>query len=223
MAVSGQRLYDWWSRNPRALRLLYAVAFLGRESTFRRRSVEVLELEPGESVLELGCGPGNSFGRLREAVGPEGRVVGVDSSRGMVERAARHVEAEGWRNVGAVRGDATRLGVGADRFDAVYASMSLTAMPNPVAAVETAARCLRPDGRLSVLDARPFQPLPLRPLNLIVVPVSRATTDWDPATDVPAAVGSRFEASSVDTHNGGTIYVATGRRPLADGGSAPGP
>ena len=128
--VSGQRLYDWCSHNSWALRLLYAVAFLGRESTFRRRGVEALELEPGEAVLELGCGPGNSLGRLREAVGPEGRVVGVDYSEGMVERAAGRVEAEGWQNVGAVRGDATRLGVRAGRFDAVYASMSLTAMPD---------------------------------------------------------------------------------------------
>ena len=144
--MSGQRLYDWWSRNPWALRLLYAVAFLGRESTFRRRGVEALELEPGEAVLELGCGPGNSLRRLREAVGPEGRVVGVDYSEGMVKRAAQRIDAEGWQNVGAVRGDATRLGVESVRFDAVYASMSLTAMPDPVAAVETAARCLRSDG-----------------------------------------------------------------------------
>ena len=220
--MSGQRLYDWWSRNPWALRLLYAVAFLGRESTFRRRGVEALELEPGEAVLELGCGPGNSLGRLREAVGPEGRVVGVDYSEGMVERAAGRIDAEAkcWRNVGAVRGDATRLGVRAGRFDAVYASMSLTAMPNPVAAVETAARCLRPDGRVAVLDARPFQSLPLRLLNPLVVPVSRAATNWDHATDVPAAIESRFGGSSVDAYNDGTVYVAVGRRPSTDDSSA---
>ena len=215
--MSGQRLYDWWGRNPWALRLLYAVAFLGRESTFRRRGVEALELEPGETVLELGCGPGNSLGRLREAVGPEGRVVGVDYSEGMVKRAARQIDAEGWQNVGAVRGDATRLGVESVRFDAVYASMSLTAMPDPVAAVETAAHCLRPDGRVAVLDARPFQSLPLRLLNPLVVPVSRAATNWDHATDVPAAIESRFEGLSVDSYNDGTVYVAVGRRPLVNG------
>jgi demethylmenaquinone methyltransferase/2-methoxy-6-polyprenyl-1,4-benzoquinol methylase len=98
--------------------------------------------------------------------------------------------------------------------------MSLTAMPDPVAAVETAARCLRPDGRVAVLDARPFQSLPLRLLNPLVVPVSRAATNWDHATDVPATIESRFEDSSVDSYNDGTVYVAVGRRPSTGDPSA---
>lgn len=215
--MSGRRLYDWWSRNTWALRGLYAVAFVGRESTFRRRSVEALELSAGDHVLELGCGPGNSLGRLREAVGPSGRVVAVDYSRGMAERAADRVRTAGWANVDVVCADATDLGVREDTFDAAYASMSLSAMPDPAAAVATAARCLRPEGRLVALDARPFQPLPLRVLNLLVVPVSRALTDWRPETDIPAEIETRFDEATVDSYNGGTIYVAVGRRPTADG------
>lgn len=215
--MSGRRVYDWWSRNPWALRGLYAFAFLGRGRTFRRRSVEALQLEPGDSVLELGCGNGNAFGRLREAVGPEGRVVGVDYSPGMAAAAAERVADAGWRNVHVVQGDATALGVRSGRFDAVYAAMSLSAMPAPVAGVETAARCLRPEGRLAVLDARPFQPLPLRVLNPLVVPVLRRLTDWDHETDVPAAMASRFESTDVRRYNAGTIYVASAGGPCPAG------
>lgn len=216
--MSGRRLYDWWSRNPWALRGLYALAFLGRGRTFRRRSVEALELDSGDHVLELGCGPGNSFGRLRDAVGPEGRVVGVDYSPGMASAAAARADAEGWANVHVVHGDATRLGVRSDVFDAAYASMSLSAMPDPVSAVETAARCLHADGRLAVLDARPFQPLPLRPLNLVIVPVSRRLTDWNVDADIPAAIDDRFETATVDSYNGGTTYVASASGPRRNDG-----
>jgi demethylmenaquinone methyltransferase/2-methoxy-6-polyprenyl-1,4-benzoquinol methylase len=215
--MSGRRLYDWWSRNPWALRGLYALAFLGRERTFRRRSVEALGLEAGDHVLELGCGNGNSFGRLREAVGPEGRVVGVDYSPGMAGAAADRIAESGWENVHVVHGDATTLGVQSGSFDAAYAAMSLSAMPPPVAAVETVARCLREGGRLAVLDARPFQPLPLRPLNLVAVPVLKRLTDWDAATDIPGAIDERFETATVDGYNGGTIYVASAAGPRGDG------
>lgn len=213
--MSGKRLYDWWSRNPWALRGLYALVFLGRERTFRRRSVGALGLEAGDSVLEVGCGNGNSFRRLREAVGPEGRVVGVDYSPGMAEAAARRVEATGWENVHVVHGDATTPGVRPGSFDAAYASMSLSAMPDPVAAIEATARCLRPDGRIAVLDARPFQPLLLRALNPLVVPVLERLTDWDSETDVPAAIAARFEAATVRGYNAGTIYVASAEGPRA--------
>lgn len=210
-------LYDWWSRNGWALRGLYGFVFLGRGRTFRRRSVAALNLEPGDSVLELGCGPGNSFARLRSAVGAEGRVVGVDYSRGMVRRATERVDEAGWDNVHVIRGDATRPGITADAFDAVYAAMSLSAMPDPAAAVAVAAASLRPDGRLAVLDARPFQRAPLSLLNPLTNPAFEYLTDWRPAVDIPGAIDSTFETSSVDSYHFGSIYVATGVGPRPSG------
>ena len=76
-------VYDWWSRHPRALSALYDLAFLERERTFRRRALDRLNLSPGERALEVGCGNGNSFTALRDGVGDEGRVVGLNASRGM--------------------------------------------------------------------------------------------------------------------------------------------
>jgi demethylmenaquinone methyltransferase/2-methoxy-6-polyprenyl-1,4-benzoquinol methylase len=211
--MGGQRLYDRWSRNLPALRAMYALVFLGRGSTFRRRSVAALDVDRGERVLELGCGPGNSFGRLREAVGPEGVVVGVDYSEGMVRRARNRVDERGWENVHVVRADATRPGIAPGTFDAAYAAMSLSAMPDPEAAVGAAAAALREDGRFAVLDARPFQPLPLSLLNPLVVPLFARLTDWDHETDVPGAVRERFESATVRGYNAGTIYVASGSGP----------
>ena len=156
----GSGVYDWWSRHPHLLHSFYTVVFFGREATIRRRAIDALGLSHGDRVLELGSGPGNGLGPLRRRVGDEGRVVGVAASRGMTRRAAAHVAREGWENVHVVRGDATRLGVRDGEFDAVYAAMSLTATPEPLAAVDAAYDALRPGGRLVVLDAQPFQHLP---------------------------------------------------------------
>jgi ubiquinone/menaquinone biosynthesis C-methylase UbiE len=90
MSSRGQPIYDWWSRHQSLFNFLYVIAFLGRESKFRDRAVESLSLDAGEQVLELGCGPGNSFEALRTRVGDGGRVIGIDYSIGMTERAQAH-------------------------------------------------------------------------------------------------------------------------------------
>ena len=208
-ADRGQRVYDWWSRHRFARRLLYAVAFSGRERTFRQRGVDALSLASGESVLELGCGPGSNFQRLRDAVGESGRVVGVDYSAGMV-RQARTRAAE-WQNVHAVRGDGTALPVADDTFDAAYAAMSLTAMPDVTAALREAAATLRPGGRIAVLDAGRFQRFPLTLLNPLTDRLFTLTTNWNPEQDVPSALDSAFHESAVTRYNGGTILVGTAR------------
>jgi phosphatidylethanolamine/phosphatidyl-N-methylethanolamine N-methyltransferase len=74
----------------------------------RREAVAALSLDRGDTVVDLGCGTGANLPYLREAVGPEGTVVGVDLTRGMLARAQRLVDAAGWRNVHVVQGDATR-------------------------------------------------------------------------------------------------------------------
>jgi ubiquinone/menaquinone biosynthesis C-methylase UbiE len=54
---------------------------------FRRRAAQRLGLNPGDRVLEIGCGTGRNLPYLREAVGPEGRIYGVDLSAGMLAKA----------------------------------------------------------------------------------------------------------------------------------------
>lgn len=215
----GRRLYDRWSRHPGLLRLLYSVVFLGRNRGLRRRSIDALELEPGDRVLELGCGTGNAFAALRTAVGPTGQVVGVDYSEGMTERAADRVGSAGWQNVHVVRADAAHPPVAAERFDAVYLAMSLSAMPDVEAVLGAAHDCLRDGGQLVVLDARPFQQWPWRVLNPLVVPLAERLTNWFPTVDIPALLNRRFDATTLWDHHGGSIYIARARKGDTDGRS----
>jgi demethylmenaquinone methyltransferase/2-methoxy-6-polyprenyl-1,4-benzoquinol methylase len=201
-------VYDHWSRVPGAFRLLYGFVFAGREGRFRARALDRLALAPGERVLEVGCGPGNSLAALREGVGPEGAVVALDASAGMCDRA-RERAAE-WSNVHVVRGDARRLPV--REFDAAYASMSLSAVPDPDAAVAAVRDALRPGGRLVLLDARPFPRWPWTALNPLLVPVSKRLTDWVPEADLPGSLRRHFDRADVATYTAGSVLVGRGDR-----------
>lgn len=204
-------LYDWWSRHPRVLEAMYGAVLFGRNASLRDRSLETLDVTPGEDVLEVGCGYGNSFQPLREAMGPSGRLVGLDVSRGMTGAARQRVSERGWRNVEVVRGDARRPPIASGTFDAAYAAMSLSAVPDPVAAIEATRSALRPGGRFVVLDARPFQQWPWRVLNPLIVPISEYATNWVPEVDLVAVLGDEFEDVTVSSFNAGSIFVACAR------------
>lgn len=145
----------------------------------RRRAVEALSLDPGDTVVEFGCGTGANFSFLREAVGPTGTVVGVDFTPGMVARAARR--ADRWENVHVVRGDATRPPIrgaadgSAAPPDAVFASFLSGMLATPGDAVESWAALLAPGGRLGLLDLARSTGAG-RPLNPLFALVVRAST-----------------------------------------------
>jgi ubiquinone/menaquinone biosynthesis C-methylase UbiE len=105
-AAVAQTFYGRWAR------LYDAIATLPGVGSWRARAVEALELDPGDTAVEMGCGTGANLPYLRERVGPEGTVVGIDFTRGMLDRARVRVERAGWENVHLVRGDATRPPVG---------------------------------------------------------------------------------------------------------------
>jgi ubiquinone/menaquinone biosynthesis C-methylase UbiE len=118
----------------------------------RRMALRHLELQPGQAVLDIGCGTGTMLAAAHEAVGPDGRVVGVDYSPRMLDRARRQVGQCG--NVEVREADASRTPLGDNEFDAAVAMASFSAMPDVRAAVEYAHDALRAGGRLFVFDMR---------------------------------------------------------------------
>jgi demethylmenaquinone methyltransferase/2-methoxy-6-polyprenyl-1,4-benzoquinol methylase len=72
----------------------------------RQRAVELLKLQEGDRVLDMGCGLGGSFPYLVHAVGPSGQVVGVEISPVISTNSRRRIEKHGWRNVELIQADA---------------------------------------------------------------------------------------------------------------------
>ena len=65
----------------------------------RRKAIDCLQLQPGDTVLDIGCGTGLSFEYLQRGVGAQGRIVGIEQSPDMFALANRLVERHKWRNV----------------------------------------------------------------------------------------------------------------------------
>lgn len=117
-------------------------------------AVKHLELRAGQAVLDIGCGTGATVQALRDAVGPDGRVVAVDYSPRMIAQVRKRVRHHGWTNVEIRQADASRTPQGHAEFDAAVALGSFSAMPDVRAAIDNAHDALRPGGRLFVFDMR---------------------------------------------------------------------
>lgn len=119
---------------------------------FRRRAVARLGLKPGARVVEVGCGTGRNLPLLREAVGSEGEVIGVDASAGMLNEAQKTISRHGWQNVTLIHGDAAKLALD-EQVDVAYFSLSYSALPDRNPALDAAWNVVRPGGRLAIMDA----------------------------------------------------------------------
>lgn len=132
----------------------------------RRRAVAALNLKAGDVVLEIGAGTGRNLPYLVDAVGPNGTVIAVDASEGMLAEARKLVERHGWSNVQLLRQDATQLQLDGD-VDAVLFSLSYSVIPEPGPALARAWKLLRPAARLVVMDMGLTDPRHRRALGLI--------------------------------------------------------
>lgn len=146
----------------RYARLYDAIATFPGVGRWRDRAADALDLEPGDTVVELGCGTGANLPHLRDRVGPEGRVVGVDLTRPLLERARARTAQ--WANVHLLEGDATRPPV--DCADAVLGTFVVGLFRDPGPVVGRWCDLVRPGGRIAVLEATRSPRLIALPLNL---------------------------------------------------------
>ena len=95
----------------------------GAFQPYRRAVVEALPLRPGQVVLDVGCGTGLCCGLLREKVGPQGAVVGIEESPEMAAVAREHIASQGWRNVTVVQSPAEEAQITATADAALFCAV----------------------------------------------------------------------------------------------------
>jgi ubiquinone/menaquinone biosynthesis C-methylase UbiE len=145
------RGFVWnWSRR---YDFLMGIVTLGREQAFRQRIADLARLQPGERVLDVGCGTGMLAMVTKERVGETGRVSGIDPSPQMIARANRKAVRSDLAidfQVGVIE----QLSFPDQSFDVVLSTFMMHHLPDDLKrrGLAEIARVLKSGGRLLVLD-----------------------------------------------------------------------
>lgn len=141
------RTNKYGEREARATERAYATPEITAQ---RVATLESLALKAGESVIDIGVGPGLLSADMAQQVGATGRVVGVDSSSSMVAIAARRCGE--FSQVEIATGDAQKLEFPDGSFDAAVCTQVLLYVPDVGRALMEMHRVLKPGGRALVLE-----------------------------------------------------------------------
>ena len=127
---------------------------------YRQVAVQTLHLQPGLTVMDLGCGTGLNFELILSAIGTEGTLIGIDSSAKMLYRAGQKVERQKWRHIHLVQLDARKitqndletLAGRSIRIDSIIGTLGFSVFPDWQAVFEKSFNLLESGGRYCIMD-----------------------------------------------------------------------
>ena len=113
---------------------------------------EFAQIKKGDTVIDLGSGAGNDCFVARALTGESGKVIGIDMTDAMIEKARANAEKLGYNNVEFRLGDIEKMPVTANKADVIVSNCVLNLVPDKVKAFSEIYRVLKPGGHLSVSD-----------------------------------------------------------------------
>jgi len=183
-----------------------------REFAYRRIAVEALKLEHGDTVVEIGCGTGLNFRLLRDRVGSEGKIIGVDLTAEMLSAANKRIERNQWTNIELVQCDAD-LYAFPEHVDGVISTFAITLVAEYDKIIQRGAKALAPGKRLVVLDFKMPDSWPMWLVKFFVILTRPFGVTLDLADRHPwESIEQYLESIELKSFYFGSIYVAAGEK-----------
>lgn len=113
---------------------------------------EFAKIKEGDVVVDLGSGAGNDCFVVRRSTGATGKVIGIDFTPAMIEKARANAEKMGFHNVEFRQGDIEHMPITANSADVVVSNCVLNLVPNKHAVIQDIFRVLKPGGHFSISD-----------------------------------------------------------------------
>lgn len=159
MTLQPERVREMFDRISPSYDRMNLLMSMGCDGRWRRLGVRASGAQPGDAALDVCCGTGDFAVELRRAVGPSGRVVGLDFSPQMLEMARRKSSAVEW-----LQGDALALPFGDGEFAAACVGFGVRNLSDHGRGFAEMARVVRPGGRVVCLEMS-TPPAPIRPFS----------------------------------------------------------
>lgn len=190
--------------------LYYLIGF--REVSYRKLAVSALGLHSGYTVVEVGCGTGLNFPYLLQSIGKTGKLIGVDLTDAMLEKARERVRRNGWQNVELVEADAAAYVFPAG-IHGVLSTFALTLVPEYEQVIARSARALASGGRLVIADFKKPDNWPLWLVKLGVLITKPFGVSLDLTDRKPWQVMTKYLSRVTVTELfGGSVYIAVGEK-----------
>lgn len=110
------------------------------------------KIKKGDVVIDLGSGAGNDAFIARHETGETGKVIGIDFTPAMIEKARRNAEVRGFNNVEFREGDIEHMPVGGNVANVIVSNCVLNLVPNKDGVIKEIYRVLKPGGHFSISD-----------------------------------------------------------------------
>jgi ubiquinone/menaquinone biosynthesis C-methylase UbiE len=175
----------------------------------RRRAINRLWLRRGSTVIDVACGTGLSFERLRKQVGSKGHVIGIDQSAEMLARARERVEQNGWTNFSLAQSPIELAEIGA-AGDAALFHFTHDVMRTRTA-IRNVLTSLRPGARIVATGIKWARPWAM-PVNLAVFYAAmRSVSTFEGLARPWSLLEPLLEDFRIEERQAGSVYIASGR------------
>ena len=126
----------------------------------REFAIEQLNLGLNQTVLNIPCGTGQNFEYYQNILSNSGTVIGIDISKGMLEKAQEKIDENEWKNIQLFKADATKIDtewvkikLGPElKFDSIFCDLGLSGFPNWERVIDNLITLLKPNGKIVIMD-----------------------------------------------------------------------